>query len=204
MGSVRAEDMDQTTDFNRISFSIIEGSFGNFIIRSLADEPGYRGRITVDPDVELDYEGARKSFTLVVEAADLEQKTAVVTVEVEVVDVNDERPEFQPIRLVKVEENTTISEAVGAFTARDKDGNHSLVYQLESVTCRCNGSWYACDWFVLELSGEVKVNPGRTLDYEDCDEANVEAQVVDEYTEMGLNNSASTGQQGVNAESESI
>uniref|UniRef100_A0A4W6CUD7 Cadherin domain-containing protein n=1 Tax=Lates calcarifer TaxID=8187 RepID=A0A4W6CUD7_LATCA len=140
VGSVYAEDMDQTTEYNRISFSIIDGSFGSFIIRTFADGEKYRGNITVDPDIELDYESPHKQFRLQVEATDLEQRKAVAMVEVDVLDVNDERPEFKPTPPVTVKENTTISGAVGSFTAQDKDGNHSLVYELESIQCRCNGS----------------------------------------------------------------
>ncbi|XP_042349806.1 cadherin-related family member 2 [Plectropomus leopardus] len=193
VGCVHAEDLDQTNEFNRISFNIIEGSIGSFMIRTSAEERGYRGNITVDPDVELDYESARKFYKLQVEAADMDQKKAVVTVDVYVVDVNDERPEFLPADLVRVKENSTISRVVGSFTAVDKDGNHSLVYELESVKCRCNGSWTPCSWFILDPTGDVRVNPEHTLDYEQCDQAQVEAQVVDEYTEKGKNNSVTNG-----------
>ncbi|XP_053285353.1 cadherin-related family member 2 [Pleuronectes platessa] len=198
VGSVYAEDLDQTTDFNRISFSIIEGSFGSFIIRTFADERGYRGNITVDPDIELDYESTRKQFRLRVEAIDLEQKTAVTTVEVYVLDVNDERPEFTPTGPVTVKENTTVSGAIGSFTGQDKDGNHSLVYELESIKCRCNGSLIPCNWFILDPTGEVRLNLSYTVDYEQCDQAVIEALVVDEFTEKGENNSVTTGELVIN------
>lgn len=195
MGSVEAHDLDQTTDFNRITFSIIDGSFGSFIIRTFAGVGGYRGNITVDPGIELDYESVRKYFTLRVEAADLELRSASVMVEVEVLDVNDERPEFKPTGPLKVLENTTISNSIGNFTAVDKDGNHSLIYALESLQCRCNGTqWKPCDWFTLEPTGEIKVNPEETVDYELCDQAVMKAQVVDKFTEKGENNSAIAGQ----------
>ncbi|XP_060935794.1 cadherin-related family member 2 [Limanda limanda] len=194
VGSVYAEDLDQTTDFNRISFSIIEGSFGSFIIRTFADERGYRGNITVDPDIELDYESTRKQFRLRVEAIDLEQKIAVTTVDVYVLDVNDERPEFTPTGPVTVKENTTVSGVIGSFTGQDKDGNHSLVYELESMKCRCNGSLVSCSWFILDPTGEVRLNLSYTVDYEECDQAVIEAQVVDEFTEKGENNSVTTGE----------
>lgn len=193
MGSVQAEDLDQTAEFNRISFSIIEGSFGSFIIRTFAEQQGYGGNITVDPDIELDYESARKQFQLQVEAMDLEQKKAVVMVRVDVLDVNDERPEFKPTLPVTVKENFTISGPVGSFTGQDKDGNHSLVYELESLKCRCNGSLEPCSWFILDPTGEVRVNPEHTVDYEECDQVLIDAQVVDEYTEKGENNSVTTG-----------
>ncbi|XP_049899176.1 cadherin-related family member 2 isoform X2 [Epinephelus moara] len=189
VGCVHAEDLDQTKEFNRISFSIIEGSFGSFIIRTFADERGYSGNITVDPDIELDYESAHKHYKLRVEAADMDQNKAVVTADVHIIDVNDERPEFLPVDRVEVDENTTISGAVGNFTAVDKDGNHSLVYELVSMKCRCEGSWTPCSWFILDPTGDVRVNPEHTVDYEQCDKAEIEAQVVDEYTEKGENNS---------------
>lgn len=197
MGSVYAEDFDQTMDFNRISFSIIDGSFGSFIIRTFATGRGYRGNITVDPDIELNYESARTQYNLKVEATDLGQKTAVVAVVVNVVDVNDERPEFVPTEPVTVKENTTITESIGKFTAIDKDTNNSLIYELVSVKCRCNGSLTPCNWFILDPSGEVRVNPEAKIDYEQCTQGVVEAQVVDVETEKGENNSVSTGQHGV-------
>ncbi|XP_071772586.2 cadherin-related family member 2 [Centroberyx gerrardi] len=200
VGSVHAEDLDQTAGFNRISFTIIDGSIGSFMIRTFAEERGYRGSITVDPDVELDYESAHKNFTLRVEAADLGQKKAVVTVEVEVLDVNDERPEFKPAEALTVNENTTIAGFVGNFTALDRDGNHSLVYVLESTTCRCKGTEEPCDWFLLEPTGEIIVNPENTVDYELCDQVIMKAQVEDKYTEKGENNSVTSGEMVINIE----
>ncbi|KAI3351909.1 hypothetical protein L3Q82_020738, partial [Scortum barcoo] len=200
VGSVSAEDLDQTTQFNRITFSIIDGSFGSFNIRTFQEIRGYGGNITVDPDIELDYESARKQFKLRVDAADLEQKRAEVMVEVNVLDVNDERPEFKPTPPVTVKENTTISGAIGRFTGQDKDGNHSLIYELESIKCRCNGSLTPCNNFILDPTGEVTVNPETVIDYEECDQVLIEAQVVDEYTEKGANNSVTTGQMVINIE----
>ncbi|TMS17331.1 Cadherin-related family member 2 [Larimichthys crocea] len=200
VGSVYAEDLDQTIDFNRISFSIIDGSFGSFIIRSFADERGFRGDITVDPDIELDYESARKQYKLRVLATDLEQEEAEVMVDVSVLDVNDERPEFKPSGPVTVKENTTITEVVGSFEGIDKDGNHSLVYKLESMKCRCNGSLTPCSNFILDPTGKVRLNLEKTLDYEQCDQVIIEAQVEDEFTEKGENNSATTGILVINIE----
>ncbi|XP_061580969.1 cadherin-related family member 2 isoform X2 [Cololabis saira] len=200
VGSIHAEDLDQTTEFNRISFGIVDGGFGNFIIRSFADVKGYRGNITVDPDVELDYEGIHKDFRLKVEAADLEQMKTTVMVVVKVLDVNDERPEFLPMLPVSVKENTTILVPIGKFSGHDKDSNHSLIYELESVTCRCKNVQKNCSWFILDPNGNVRVNPEHTVDYEECDQAVVVAQVVDEYTEKGENNSVTPGQMVINIE----
>ncbi|KAM3867063.1 cadherin-related family member 2 [Diretmus argenteus] len=201
VGSVQAEDRDQTKNFNRISFSFINGSIGSFIIRTYAEVGGgYRGNITVDPDVELDYESVRKNFTMLVEAADLEQEKAFVIVEVEVLDVNDERPEFKPADPLRVKENTTIAGAVGKFTAEDRDGNHSLVYELESITCLSNDTLEVSNWFILEPTGEITVNPENTVDYEYCKQVLMKAQVVDKYTEKGENNSVTPGEMVINIE----
>ncbi|KAI4819605.1 hypothetical protein KUCAC02_004845 [Chaenocephalus aceratus] len=172
VGSVQAEDLDQTTEFNRISYSIINGGFGSFIIRTFADERGYRGNLTVDFDLELDYESTHKQYQLQVEAADLEQVKATVMVEVDVLDVNDERPEFKPSEPVKVKENTT--------TSGGRRELYSAGQRWEPLT--------------------VRVNPEHTIDYEQCDLAVIEAQVVDEYTEKGENNSVTTGEMVIEIE----
>lgn len=193
-GFIYAEDLDQTVEFNRISFSIIDGSFGSFIVRTSAEEKGYSGNIMVDPDIELDYETAPEKFTLRVEAADLDQEKASAVVEVNVLDVNDERPEFASVRDVSVAENTAADVLVGTFIAQDKDTNHSLVYELESVNCKCSGKLEPCTWFTLDPNGDVRVRSGDLLDYEECDQAVVKAQVVDLFTEKGENNSVTPGQ----------
>lgn len=190
-----AVDLDQTEESNRITFSIAEGSFGSFIIRSTAAGGGYRGDIFVDPDIELDYESTRTQFNLRVEATDLGGRTAEVMVEVNVLNVNDERPEAGPTVHVTVEENTVFTGIIANFTGLDKDANHSLVFELESMQCRCNGSLTPCESFILEPTGGVRVAlPEVSLNYEQCDQAVIEAWVVDELTEKGENISVTTGQ----------
>ncbi|KAK6297943.1 hypothetical protein J4Q44_G00309980 [Coregonus suidteri] len=205
VGSVQAVDLDQTIDHNRISFSIVSGSFGQFIIRTFKDKPdGYIGNITVDPDIELDYESSVKTFSLKAEATDLGSMKDTVTVEVIVLDVNDERPQFKPIGPLLVKENTTITEAVGNIEAVDLDSNHSLVYQLVSSRCRCNGSLSLgpCseDWFNLETTGEIMLSEDFVIDYEMCEQVELEVQVVDEFTQKGENNSATPGRIVINIE----
>lgn len=194
MGFVHAEDRDQTSIFNRISFRITSGGLGSFGIIASAADKGYIGKISVDQDVELEYETEHTRFQLQVEASDTDSKKSVVTVEVNVLDVNDERPEFLPTDPVTVKENTTISKPVGRFIAQDKDTNHSLIYKQESVNCRCNNTLKQCDWFIVDQTGEVRVNPKQTVDYEQCDQAVIEAQVEDEYTEKGERDSVKPGE----------
>lgn len=197
IGFVYAVDLDQSEESNRITFSITEGNFGSFIIRSTPEEGGYRGDIFVNPDIELDFESGRTHFTLRVNATDFGGRTAEVKVEVNVLDVNDERPEAGSPKYITVKENTTIDGVVAKFTGYDKDGNHSLAFKLESLKCRCNASVSPCDSFTLDSTGAVRLSPDVLLDYEECDQAVMEAWVVDELTEKGENRSATTGQQQI-------
>ncbi|XP_010898483.2 cadherin-related family member 2 isoform X1 [Esox lucius] len=197
VGSVRAVDSDQTNNYNRISFRISSGSFGQFIIQTFIDQPeGYIGNITVDPDIELDYESTTKTFHLTVEAMDLGTGVDSVRVEVNVLDVNDERPKFIQKGPFFVDENSNIVD-VGSFDAQDLDTNHSLIYELVSSKCRCNESLglQPCeeDWFTLEPNGKILLNREFVVDYEKCVEVVLEAQVVDVLTQKGENNSETTG-----------
>ncbi|KAL0974338.1 hypothetical protein UPYG_G00219060 [Umbra pygmaea] len=200
VGSVQAVDSDQTNEYNRISFSI---SSGQFFIQSDSDTPdGYIGNITVDLDIELDYESNTKSFSLVVTATDQGSMTDSVPVEVIVIDVNDERPYFESQGPFLVRENTTSPLVNVNFKALDLDSNHSLVYTLVSSECHCNGSWGKCeeDWFTVEPNGTVTRNLKFVVDYEKCDQVNVQAQVVDKFTQKGENNSKDNGVIVINIE----
>ncbi|XP_041079773.1 cadherin-related family member 2 [Polyodon spathula] len=195
VGFVQATDQDQTEINNRISFRITDGSFGNFIIRTFQSNDGYRGNVTVDPDIELDYE-KNKKFTLTIEATDLGQNSATATMEVTVQDVNDERPtlDVQSLTDVSVKENRSTSGVVRNITGADSDTNHSLVYELLEVTCQCNNDVpenECLDWFWLSPEGSVTVNDSSVIDYEACHYVRMKVQVVDTLTEKGQNHSTS-------------
>ncbi|XP_058853087.1 cadherin-related family member 2-like [Acipenser ruthenus] len=195
VGFVQATDQDQTEIHNRISYRITDGSFGNFIIRTFQSNEGYRGNVTVDPDIELDYE-KNKKFTLIIEASDLGQNSATTTMEVTVLDVNDERPTLnvQSLTDVNVKENRSTSGVVRNITGTDSDTNHSLVYELLEVTCECNKDVpesECLDWFWLSPDGSVTVNDSSEIDYEACHYVKMEVQVVDTFTEKGQNHSTS-------------
>ncbi|XP_036379638.1 cadherin-related family member 2-like [Megalops cyprinoides] len=193
VGSVFARDLDQTEMNNRISFRIADGSFGNFIIIAYFEgkDQGYMGNITVDPDVELNYERHRKSYNLKVEATDLGQKIDVITVMVHVIDVNDERPTLPDVVMMNIKENTTGLGEVGRVVGADLDTSHSLVYNLLTTTCRCSGVVGPCEeeWFRLEATGAVVMNEEFVIDYEMCDQVIMEVQAVDVFTEKGENHS---------------
>ncbi|MGH0124758.1 UNVERIFIED_CONTAM: hypothetical protein FKN15_013872 [Acipenser sinensis] len=195
VGFVQAMDQDQTEIHNRISYRITDGSFGNFIIRTFQSNESYRGNVTVDPDIELDYE-KNKKFTLIIEASDLGRNSATTTMEVTVLDVNDERPalDVQSLTDVNVKENRSTSGVVRNITGTDSDTNHSLVYELLEVTCECNKDIpesECLDWFWLSPGGSVTVSDSSVIDYEACHYVEMEVQVVDTFTEKGQNHSTS-------------
>ncbi|MCJ8739643.1 hypothetical protein PDJAM_G00049530 [Pangasius djambal] len=188
VGYVYATDDDQTEFNNRISFSIKSGSGGTFLCLSEPDGTGYRGKILVDPDVELDYESENKNYTLTVEATDLGGNAATCTVYIVVVDVNDSPPILSTATTFKVEENTPAGTVVGKVDGSDADGNHSLVYELVSTSCY-NSTWTPCkeQWFILESSGILLTAEGITIDYEVYTQVKMMVRVVDLYTEKGRN-----------------
>ncbi|XP_029113305.1 cadherin-related family member 2 [Scleropages formosus] len=192
VGSVFADDADQTMTNNRISFRITDGSFGNFLVITSAaeDGSGYIGNISVDRDVELDYEQGRRSYNLKIEATDM-VSTDLADVKVIVLDVNDERPVLPKDLTLHVPENTTGLGEVGKIEAQDPDTNSSLIYELLSMQCHCNGTVGPCDeeWFTLESTGAIIVNEDFVIDYETCDQVKLEVHVVDVFTEKGENHS---------------
>ncbi|KAJ8347961.1 hypothetical protein SKAU_G00265500 [Synaphobranchus kaupii] len=193
VGSVFALDLDQTEMNNRISFRIADGSFGNFLIIAYSEGrgQGYTGNITVDPDIALDYEQHRISYKLKIEATDLGQKSDVTLVTVNIMDVNDERPTLPSFMILNVKENTTGLGEVGKIMGADVDTNHSLIYKLLTSSCRCSGIMGPCDeeWFKLETTGAIVVNEKFLIDYEVCDQVQMEVQAVDVFTEKGENHS---------------
>ncbi|XP_062841144.1 cadherin-related family member 2 [Trichomycterus rosablanca] len=191
VGFVHAHDADQTEYNNRISFRITSGSAGSFLCMSEpnSEGDGYQGKITVDPDVELDYESNVRSYNLVVEATDLGNNKAECKVLVVVVDVNDTPPVFPADAVESVEENSPPLMEVGQIHGSDVDSNHSLVYELVSLDCHCNNTWGTCqeNWFFLTPTGMIMTEEGVTIDYEKCDVVKMNARVVDIYTEKGRN-----------------
>ena len=177
---------------NRISFSITGGSSGTFSVRSVPapNNTGYWGNISVDQDIELDYE-TRKTYTFKVQALDLDRKEDSATVILKVLDVNDETPSLKTGLVIEMKENTTVDGGViGKILGDDKDTVHLLEYELLRTECPCNESGVCQEeWFLMEPSGNVKINPEYVVDYESCHEVILHVQVTDTLTELGKNSS---------------
>ncbi|NXN70978.1 CDHR2 protein, partial [Himantopus himantopus] len=196
VGEVEATDADQTEINSRISFLLQRGSgSSNFLIRSSHLGPGhYRGLLSVDPDMSLDYDTLQqKFFSLVVlaenTAADSMGDTANVSVVVHILDVNDEPPTILPVSPENphVKENGTQQGLVLTLVASDPDTNHSLVFEELAVACfkgAISAGEVCWDWFVLEPNGSVLVN-SSDIDYEVCDVVELTLRAEDLYTEKG-------------------
>ncbi|XP_026870202.2 cadherin-related family member 2 [Electrophorus electricus] len=189
VGFVQARDADQTEYNNRTSFRFTGSGQSTFLCGSASDGDGYKGIITVDPAVELDYESERKSYTLTVEAADLAQHSATVTVRVDVVDINDTPPIFPVGLTMSVVENSPPMTVVGQINGTDLDGSYLLIYEFVSTQCHCAGAWEPCanEWFLLDALGVVRTSPDHIIDHEECDRVDLTARVVDLYTQKGGN-----------------
>lgn len=194
VGSVEATDADQTEINNRITFRIVKGSSGTFLIRSNQAGPGwYWGNITVDPDIALDYE-VQKNFTLTIEAQDAGINNVIfkstATVSVFVLDVNDEPPTVDPSSLegVRVSENGTQAGLVTILRGFDKDTRHELVFEELGVACYKgpSGAGSVChDWFQLFPNGTLFVNNSWAIDFEQCDRVVMTLRVEDMLTQLG-------------------
>ncbi|NXF89978.1 CDHR2 protein, partial [Eubucco bourcierii] len=196
VGEVEATDADRTEINSRISFLLQRGNgSSNFLIRSSRLGQGhYGGWLSVDPDTSLDYDTLQqKVFLLEVlaenTAADNVGDTAIASVNVHILDINDEPPTILPDSLqdVRVSENGTQQGVVCTLVASDPDTNHSLVFEELAVACFKgeNSAGEVCwDWFVLALNGSVLVNSSE-IDYELCDSVVLTLRAEDLYTEKG-------------------
>uniref|UniRef100_A0A8C8VJK7 Cadherin-related family member 2 n=1 Tax=Pelusios castaneus TaxID=367368 RepID=A0A8C8VJK7_9SAUR len=197
VGSVEAEDADQTEVHHRISFQFVSGGgSSNFLLRSIRLGPGhYLGNLSLDPEVTLDYDRLPSQFptvhfTLTVQAENTGTGDALnvvsTTVQVQVLDVNDEPPTVGSLQDLNVAEDTQ-PQLLTTLNASDVDTNHSLCFHELAVACYKGvaSAGHVCqDWFYLAPNGSVFVNSSQ-IDYEQCDLVTLTLRVEDTRTEEG-------------------
>ncbi|NXX54172.1 CDHR2 protein, partial [Scopus umbretta] len=196
VGEVKATDADQTEINSRISFLLtrVSGS-NNFLIHSIQLGPGYySGRLSVDPDVSLDYDNLQQKFFSLMVLAENTAANSVgsatnVSVVVHILDINDEPPTILPASLqdVHVSENSTQQGLVHTLVASDPDTTHWLVFEELAVTCfkgESSAGEVCWDWFMLAPNGSVLVN-SSDIDYELCDGVVLTLRAEDLYTKKG-------------------
>ncbi|CAM5132016.1 unnamed protein product [Eretmochelys imbricata] len=193
VGSVEAEDADQTEVHHRISFQLGSSS-SSFLLRSIRLGPGhYQGNLSLDPDVALDYDRLSPAhFNLTVRAENTGTGDTLnvvsTTVYVQVLDVNDEPPTLEPASLqdVSVAEDAQPG-LLTTLQASDLDTNHSLRFQELGLACYkgAGSAGHVCqDWFYLAPNGSVFLNSSQ-IDYEVCDLVTITLRVEDTRTEEG-------------------
>ncbi|KAM9130271.1 LOW QUALITY PROTEIN: cadherin-related family member 2 [Pangshura tecta] len=195
VGSVEAEDADQTEVHHRISFQLVSGSgSSSFLLRSIRLGPGrYQGNLSLDPDVALDYDRLSPAhFNLTVQAENTGTGDALnvvpTTVQVLVLDVNDEPP---TLVLASLQDVSVAEDAqpglLTTLQASDLDTNHSLHFQELGLACYkgAGAAGHVCQgWFYLEPNGSIFLNSSQ-IDYEVCDLATITLRVEDTWTEEG-------------------
>ncbi|XP_055546785.1 protein dachsous [Wyeomyia smithii] len=152
---VGAFDADQGSNAH-ILYHIVDGNHDNaFII-----EPAFSG--IVKTNIVLDRE-IRDKYKLKVIATDegVPQMTGTATINVNVVDVNDNQPTFPPNSVISVSEATTVGTVLTSITANDVDTNPPLTYSFGDSPDNDAKSYFSIDRY----SGKVILI--KPLDYED-------------------------------------
>ena len=154
---VTANDPDNDT----LAYSLTGGDAGLF------DFDTVTGQIKVKAGTALDYEGTRKSYTVVVEVTDKKDADGnantvmddSIAVTINVTNVN-EAPEFDSATTERsIAENSEANANVGApVTATDPDNDDTLIYALSGA----DASLFDFD----TGTGQIKVAAGTILDYE--------------------------------------
>ena len=136
------------TDSNQLMYFIQSGNIGNSF--SIDDDGNVRTGGVLDREVYA-------HFTLIVVASDgmLESNA---TIFISVLDINDQRPLFQPsLYTQSVHEGVGVTEDILRVTAHDRDegSNGDVIYSLESTVFRIDPE-----------SGVIRLRTGQRLDYE--------------------------------------
>ncbi|XP_053677409.1 protein dachsous [Anopheles nili] len=155
---IDAFDSDQGANA-RILYHIVDGNHDNaFII-----EPAFSG--IVKTNIVLDRE-IRDKYKLKVIATDegVPQMTGTATINVNIVDVNDNQPTFPPNTVISVSEATTVGTVLTTITANDVDTNPPLTYSFAEVSDDDATTYFAIDRY----SGKIILI--RSLDYENRQE----------------------------------
>ena len=113
------------------------------------------GELSIAANKSLDYETQTK-HEITVEVSDDKDKTSAV-ITINVTDVNENSPISIADQSFTVAENITNSDIIGTLTITDPDGDVSS-FSIESGD--------ATNLFVLSNTGELRLAPGKTLDYE--------------------------------------
>ncbi|XP_078070012.1 cadherin-related family member 2-like [Mustelus asterias] len=194
--SIRATDNDVTDPNSLLSYRIEDGARGQFILSTeKGDLHQSAACIRVNPESRLDYDGGPRKYKLTVAANDFgfDPNTGRTTIEVDILDVNDETPVLIGSSLSDVfaRENGQINTAVTAVQAFDPDTDAELHFFVRETEClnekeeRLSSS--LCEnWFQLVVRSGSLLYTGP-VDRESVQAVRLRVQVVDYNTVLSLN-----------------
>ena len=146
-------------DSDSLTYSLIGADATSFTIDG-------NGQIKVGSSTTLNFESAKKSYTVIVQVHDGKNANGgadttiddTIVVTIDVTDVN-EAPEFNSATATRsIAENSLENATVGApVTATDPDAGASLTYSLSGADASS---------FTIDNNGQIKVKTGTTLDHE--------------------------------------
>ncbi|XP_072371962.1 cadherin-related family member 2-like isoform X2 [Scyliorhinus torazame] len=189
--SIWATDNDVTDPNHLISYRIEDGARGQFILSTeQGDLHQYAACIHVNPESRLDYDGGPRKYKLTVAANDFgfDPNTGCTTIEVDILDVNDEVPVLIGSSLSDVfaRENGRINTTVAVIQAFDPDTDAELHFFIRGTECLDDKgerlSTSLCkNWFqVMERSGSLFY--AGPVDRESVQAVQLRVQVVDYNT----------------------
>ncbi|XP_051876092.1 cadherin-related family member 2-like isoform X6 [Pristis pectinata] len=187
---VRALDSD-VTDSNRLmTYRIEDGARGQFIISTGRGELQQSACIHVTPETRLDYDGGPRKYRLTVAAIDFgfDPNTGYTTIQVDILDANDEAPILIGSSLSNVfaNENGIINTTIVTIQAFDPDTDAELHFFIRGTECldekgRKMNSSLCKNWFQLtERSGSLVYS--GPVDRESVQAVLLRVQVVDYNT----------------------
>ncbi|XP_043561476.1 cadherin-related family member 2-like isoform X5 [Chiloscyllium plagiosum] len=194
--SIWASDNDVTDPNRLLIYSLEDGARGQFIVSTEKIELHQPAAcIRVNPEYRLDYDGGPRKYRLKVAANDFgfNPNTGYMTIEVDILDVNDETPVLIGSSLSDVfaSENGRINATVTAIQAFDPDTDAELHFFIQGTECldekgeRLNSS-LCKNWFqVMEQSGSLLYS--GSVDRESVQAVQLRVQVVDYNTVLSSN-----------------
>ncbi|XP_067838233.1 cadherin-related family member 2-like [Heptranchias perlo] len=194
--SIQASDSDVTDPNRLMTYRIEDGARGQFIISTeKLDLHQAAACIRVNPDSRLDYDDGPRKYKLTVAAIDFgfDPNTGYTTIEVEILDVNDEAPVLIGSSLSDVfaSENGRINTTVTTIQAFDPDTDAELHFFIRGAECldekeKKLSSSLCKDWFqVTEQSGSLFYS--GPVDHESVQAVRLRIQVVDYNTVLSSN-----------------
>ncbi|XP_067884883.1 cadherin-related family member 2-like [Heterodontus francisci] len=194
--SIWASDNDATDPNRRMTYRIDDGARDQFIVSMEKGDP-HRSAvcIRVNPESRLDYDDGPRKYKLTVAANDFgfEPNTGYTTIEVDILDINDEAPVLIGSSLSDVfaRENGRINASVTTIQAFDPDTNAELHFFLRGSECldekeKRLSSSLCKNWFqVMERSGSLFYS--GPVDREIVQTVQLSVQVVDYNTVLSSN-----------------